>query len=417
MFNLKKLSSEQMAWIAVMVAALGYFVDVFDMWLFGNFRVASLQSLGLSPEEITDVGVTLLNWQQAGFLIGGFIWGIMGDKMGRMQVMFGSIFIYSLATFLNAFVTDVTQYAILRFVSGLGLAGEIGAGITLIVELLPKAKRGIGTTIVTCLGVSGAIAAAFAGKYLDWKTAYIVGGLMGFALLGLRLFVHESGMYNKVKEKSDVPRGSLLLIFGHSRRFIRYFSCVILGIPIYLCFGLMVTFSPEIVGAFGITEKFIVPDIMIYGAIGLTVGDLFAGILSQYLQSRKKAILIFLSFSTVLGLLVASGVPSTIFQYKILIGLMALFTGYWACLITTSAEQFGTNIRATVATTVPNIIRGTSILLTMSFAYLKPQMGIGNAVLLITIIVFGMCFLALFGIQETFHRDLDYVETKSKKTS
>jgi MFS transporter, putative metabolite:H+ symporter len=412
MLKIEKLSQEQLSWIAVIVAALGYFVDVFDMWLFGNFRVASLEAMGLSPQEVTDTGIMLINWQQAGFLIGGFIWGVMGDKLGRMRVMFGSIFIYSLATFLNAFVSTIPQYAVLRFVSGLGLAGEIGAGITLVVELLPRTKRGIGTTFVCVLGVSGAVAAALAGKYLNWKTAYILGGIMGFALLGLRLLVHESGMFNKMKECEDTPKGSLLLLFGNWKRFIRYLSCVALGIPIYLVMGLLISFSPEIAGAYGIKDKVLVPDVMIYGAIGLTIGDLLAGVLSQYLQSRKRAILICLILSTVFGLLIALGVPKTIFQYKVLIAILALFSGYWACLITTAAEQFGTNIRATVTTTVPNIIRGASILLTFSFAWLKPFMGISNAVLLITCAVFTISFIALWGLDETFHRDLDYLETK-----
>lgn len=407
---MKNNLSERAAWIAVLVAGLGYFVDVFDMWLFGNFRVASLQSLGLTGQELTDIGIWLLNWQQAGFLVGGFIWGIMGDKRGRAEVMFGSIFIYSLATFLNAFVTNVDQYAALRFFSGLGLAGEIGAGITLISELLPKQKRGIGTTFVTALGVSGAIAAAAAGKYMDWKTAYFVGGLMGFALLLLRILVHESGLYSKIKGRSDVAKGSLALIFKSPERLLKYCICIMLGIPIYLCFGLFVSFSPEIAKSIGITESFTVPDIMLFASIGLTVGDLLAGTLSQIMQSRKKPILIFLSVATLAGLAIPLGIPQTVLHYQIICGVMALATGYWACLITVAAEQFGTNIRATVATTIPNLIRGSSILITYAFGQLHPSMGVSQAVLLITVIIFMLCFASIWQLKESFHRDLDYLE-------
>ena len=407
---MKNNLSERAAWIAVLVAGLGYFVDVFDMWLFGNFRVASLQSLGLVGQELTDIGIWLLNWQQAGFLVGGFIWGIMGDKRGRAEVMFGSIFIYSLATFLNAFVTNVDQYAILRFFSGLGLAGEIGAGITLISELLPKHKRGIGTTFVTALGVSGAIAAAAAGKYMDWKTAYFVGGLMGFALLLLRILVHESGLYSKIKNRSDVAKGSLALIFKSPERILKYCICIMLGIPIYLCFGLFVSFSPEIAKSIGITESFTVPDIMLFASIGLTVGDLLAGTLSQIMQSRKKPILIFLSVATIAGLAIPLGIPQTVLQYQIICGVMALATGYWACLITVAAEQFGTNIRATVATTIPNLIRGSSIIITYAFGKLHPSMGVSQSVLLITVIIFVLCFASIWQLKESFHRDLDYLE-------
>ena len=227
-----------MAWITVVIAGLGYFVDVVDLWLFSNFRVASLRELGLSELEITNTGAFLINCQQSGLLLGGLLWGIMGDKRGRASVMFGSITLYSLGNILNAFVQTVPQYAALRFLTGVGLAGEIGAGITLICEILPKHQRGIGTTIMTGLGVTGAIAAALMGKYLDWRTAFFVGGVMGLALLLLRILTHDSGMFERMKSETGIKRGSLKLLFSTKDRIFRFLSCIAIGTPVFFCFGI-----------------------------------------------------------------------------------------------------------------------------------------------------------------------------------
>ncbi len=403
--------TETAAWLAVVVAALGYFVDVFDMWLFSNYRVASLTELGLVGEQLTLQGVRLLNYQLAGFLIGGFLWGILGDKRGRASVMFGSIFLYSTATLLNAFVTNVDQYAALRLMSGLGLAGEIGAGITLVAELLPKNKRGWGTMLVTSFGVAGAIGAALCAKLIDWKTAYIAGGLMGFALLILRVLVHESGMFGKACE-SKVKRGSLLTLFGNWRRTMRYLACIFIGIPIYVTFGLFATFSPEIAASLGITEKVSVPDVMLWASIGITVGDVLAGTLSQLFKSRKKPIYAFLIVGLLSTLLLGfGGVVTTALQYGILTGIIGTCCGFWACLITATAEQFGTNIRATATTSVPNLVRGSGIILTLGFTYFK-GMGIeaAAAATLIACLSYALSLIALLTIKETYHRDLDFME-------
>ncbi len=403
--------SERLAWFAVLVAGLGYFIDVFDLWLFSNFRVASLGDLGLTPAQITDVGAYLINWQQFGLLLGGFLWGTMGDKRGRAAVMFGSILIYSVANILNAFVTSVPQYAALRFFTGLGLAGEIGAGITLISELLPTRKRGYGTTIVTSLGVSGAICAALAGKYLDWRTAYLIGGVMGLALLFLRFMVHESGMFGKMKShEAAIRRGSLRLLFATRERTLRFLSCIALGVPIYLCYGILVTFSPEIAKAIGITEAIRVPDVMLLGSIGITVGDVAAGLLSQWMHSRKKPILIFSVASFFCALLIVAAVPKTAFAYSVIMGLMGLFCGYWACLITITAEQFGTNLRATVTTSVPNLVRGSAIILTTSFIWLKNHIDVPTSIGILTAGTYILLLAGFFCLRETFDRDLDFYE-------
>ncbi len=401
--------SERLAWFAVTVAALGYFVDVFDMWLFANFRVKSLTDLGLLPDEITTVGATLINCQQFGFLLGGFCWGMLGDKRGRASVMFGSIILYSVANIANAFVTSVPAYAVLRFITGFGLAGEIGAGITLIAELLPKSRRGYGTTIVTGLGVSGAIAAAYAGSHMEWRHAYFVGGVMGLMLLFLRYLVSESGMYSKMRHDDGISRGSLRLLFCDRKRVGRYLCCVLLGVPIYLCFAIFAAFSPEIALAIGV-GKVEVPQVMLYASVGITIGDVAAGVLSQALRSRRKPIAIFVGIGFLGSLYLALGFPATPQAYCNVVGVVGICSGYWACLITATAEQFGTNLRATVTTTVPNIVRASAIILTSAFVWLKPSLGVQSAVLCISVATFALTAAALLFLKESFHSDLDFYE-------
>ena len=397
-------------WAAILVAALGYFVDVFDIWLFVNFRVSSLAALGLGPEEVTSKGIWLANLQQAGFLVGGFLWGMLGDKMGRVSVMFGSILLYSTATLLNAFVTSVEQYAVLRFFAGLGLAGEIGAGITLIAETLPTGKRGYGTMLVCSIGVAGAVVSALVGKMLDWKTGYIVGGIAGFVILALRIAVHESGLFEATRGRTDVMRGSLRLLFRSPARAWRYLSCIFTGIPIYLTAGLFAAFAPEIASAVGISETVLVPDASLACSIGITAGDVLAGLISQWLGSRKKPILYCLIGGFALALAIAGGAPQTAHQYIWLVGGLGLCSGYWACLLTTTAEQFGTNLRATAATSVPNLVRGATILLTSAFAGLKPTWGVSGALTAITIAVYGLAIIGWYSIRESFTTDLHYFE-------
>ena len=177
-------------------------VDMYDLFLFSINRVSSLKSLHISGEQLLADGIMLLNLQMAGMLIGGIFWGIMGDKKGRLSVLFGSILIYSIANIGNGFVTTVTQYAVLRFIAGFGLAGELGAGITLVTEILPKERRGYGTTLVATVGIMGALLAYFVSHLFDWRTAYFIGGGLGLILMILRVRVFESGMFMKLKEKN-----------------------------------------------------------------------------------------------------------------------------------------------------------------------------------------------------------------------
>ncbi|MFP2924185.1 MFS transporter [Pyxidicoccus sp. 3LG] len=396
--------------LTVLVAGLGYFVDLFDITLFGVVRVASLKDLGITdPAEILQKGLLIYNAQMIGMMVGGLLWGVLADKRGRLSVMFGSILLYSFANLANAFVWDVTGYAICRFLGGVGLAGELGAAITLVAESLPKEKRGLGTTIVATLGMLGIVAAAFVGQHLTWKVAYITGGVMGIALLFARFKVSESELFSK---KTDPSRANPFLVL-QGGRFLKYICCILIGVPIYFTTGILFTFAPELTAGLGVKGTVTAGNAILYGSIGLTLGDLLAGVFSQWLKSRKRAVGLNLvaGFGLMLFYTLVPGLTST--SVYVLSFFMGITVGYWAVLVTMAAEQFGTNIRGTVATTVPNFVRGSAALAASGFAYLKgPQgMTVGNAALLVGCLCFGFALLALLRLEETFHRDLDYEET------
>lgn len=394
---------------AILVAALGYFVDVYDIALFSIVRKESLKELGLSDADILSQGIYLLDLQMAGMLIGGILWGVLGDKWGRLEVLFGSILVYSLANLGNAFVTDVPTYALLRLVAGIGLAGEIGAGITLVSEIMPKERRGLGTSIVATVGVSGAVAAAIIGHVVHWRTAYIIGGVGGLLLLLLRFGARESGMFDAVKHDPSVRRGDLRLLFDRSRA-MRYLACVMTGVPMFFFVGLVVTLSPEIGKALNLTEEVNAADAVLFYSIGITLGDLGSGLVSQALKSRRRAIGLFLAGAAIVTAAILLGEGRSATYYYALLAPGGFFIGYWCVLVTTAAEQFGTNLRSTVAATVPNFVRGMTIPITAGFMALRPHLGAVGAVQAVGIVCFALAAIGLYFLRETFSSDLDYVE-------
>ncbi len=402
---------EKKVWLAVLVAALGYFVDIYDLLLFSIVRVQSLKDLGFSEDALLSKGVLLINIQMAGLLIGGVIWGVLGDRRGRLSVLFGSIIMYSAANFLNGFVQNIEQYAILRFIAGIGLAGELGAGITLISEIMPKRIRGFGTTIVATVGILGAVFGAFIGDIFNWRTAYIIGGVMGFAILLLRVGVTESGMFHKAKEKA-ASHGNVMMLFNNRARFVKFLNCVLIGIPIWYVVGILLTFAPEFGKAFGMATAPTAGKAVMYGYIGLSIGDLSSGLVSQWLQSRKKAVLIFLGISTIgvaLHLTLSHGSATPTMFYTTCV-LMGIGVGYWAMFVQVAAEQFGTNIRSTVTTSVPNFVRGATIPLTAAFHWGSPTYGVTMVAAVLGLITLAITLMALKGLEESFHKDLDYHE-------
>ncbi|MDP2893481.1 MAG: MFS transporter, partial [Sulfurimonas sp.] len=356
----------QVLTLPVIVIAMGYFVDIYDLILFGVVRVESLGELGLNKEEITSWGTIILNAQMAGMLIGGILWGILGDKKGRLSVLFASIVLYSAANFLNAFVTNVEQYALLRFIAGIGLAGELGAGVTLVAEILPKELRGYGVMSIAAFGVLGVVAANIVAEHFAWRNAYIIGGVLGFLLLILRFRVKESAIFEH-HVSDDVKRGHFFSLFSKKKLLSKYIKAIVIGMPLWYVVGVLVMFSPEFATALSIQGEVSAGTALMYCYIGLSIGDLASGYLSQKMRSRKGAYIIFmiLSLASVVSYFMLSGATAASFYTCVF--FLGVFCGYWALFITMAAEQFGTNIRATVATTVPNFVRGSVVPITSSF--------------------------------------------------
>lgn len=400
---------EKKVWLAVLVAALGYFVDIYDLLLFSIVRVQSLKDLGYADADLLEKGVLLINIQMAGLLTGGVLWGILGDRKGRLSVLFGSIIMYSLANLLNAFVVNIEQYAILRFIAGVGLAGELGAGITLISELLPKRVRGFGTTAVAAIGILGAVFGAFMGEIFSWRTAYIIGGSMGFLILLLRVGVTESGMFEKVKD-ATVSRGNFLMLFATRERFVKFVSCIVIGIPVWYVVGIFLTFAPEFGKAFGMSEMPTSGDAVMFGYIGISLGDVSSGLISQWMQSRRGAIMLFIGITAAAVATHLSFPHASKFTFYATCLFMGFGVGYWAMFVQVAAEQFGTNIRSTVTTSVPNFVRGAVIPLTASFQWGVPQYGAVRTSIGIGLVSIIITLLGLRALKESFHKDLDYHE-------
>jgi len=403
-------SLRQVFSLPVIVAALGYFVDIYDLVLFSIVRVPSLKGLGFSGQELISNGVFLLNMQMAGMLVGGILWGILGDRQGRLTIMFSSIFLYSLANLANGMAASLSAYAALRFIAGIGLAGELGAGITLVSEILHKSIRGYGTMLVASVGVSGAILANLVASTFDWRTAFVIGGILGLLLLITRIRVAESGMFQAMGEKTGVRRGNFLALFTDWQRFRRYLNSIMIGIPIWFVVGVLITFSPEFAISLGISGPISAGNAVMFCYLGLIFGDFSSGFLSQILQSRKKAITLFMLL-TVAGItlyFLQSG-QSPAFFYGVCT-LLGFAGGYWAIFVTVAAEQFGTNLRATVATTVPNFVRGMVVPITTVFQLGRSYLGLESSALIVGAICLAAAFISLNGLEETFHKDLDYFE-------
>jgi len=399
---------------AVIVGALGYFVDVYDLILFVILRIPSLRDMGFEGELLVSHGTLLLNAQMIGMLAGGIFFGILGDRVGRVALLFGSIFLYSVANIANGFVhTSIEAYIVWRFIAGFGLAGELGGGITLVTEVLPKALRGYGTTIVSTVGVFGAVIGGLVAQKVNWHTAYFIGGGLGLVLLVLRLSVAESGMFKQLRAasgKSKVSRGNFFMLFTSTQRFMKYLRCILIGLPLWCIVGILVAFSPEISKALNIQGEVKVAQGIAFCYLGITFGGFASGYFSQLLRSRRKILLAFLIFTAMAmgAYFFTAGQSNGTFYLVIL--LLGFGVGYWTVFATIAAEQFGTNIRATVATTVPNVVRGATVRLTLAFNQLKPACGIVGSAAIVSFACIVIALWALHGLEETYDKELDYFE-------
>jgi putative MFS transporter len=414
--------------VPVIVAALGYFVDIYDLLLFSIIRVKSLRGLGLSDAMIDTEGKFIISIQMYGLLIGGILWGVMGDKKGRLSVLFGSIILYSTANIANGFVQTVNQYALARFIAGIGLAGELGAGITLVSELVPKDIRSKATSIVAGVGLTGAVAAYFiansfqwsadngsywaanlVSKGYDWRICYFIGGLLGLTLLSLRVSVFESGMYGNIKH-SNVSKGNFLMFFNNAKRLKRYVLAILVGLPTWYVIGVLVTFSKEFGERFQLSGPVDPGKSVMLAYVGISIGDVLIGFLSHWLQSRKKALYAFYAV-TVLGVALffaqQNGSPAGMYA---ICALMGFSTGFWALFVTMAAEHFGTNLRATAATTIPNMVRGSLPIIILLFNGLQPSFSYITAAAITGVVVMSISIYAVIQTEETFGKDLDFVE-------
>lgn len=402
--------SKSLFQLAVIVSALGFFVDVYDLLVFGIVRIPSLRDLGLSPDEIQSQGELIISVQMIGLLVGGVIWGILGDKKGRLKVLFASILLYSVANILNGMVTTIPQYIILRFIAGIGLAGELGAGVTLVSEILPKEKRGIASAMIAAFGILGAVTAFILNRYFDWRTCYYIGGALGLVLLLLRVSVSESGLFTQITS-TPVSRGNFLMFFNDRDRFSRFIKCLFIGLPAWYIIGVLVTFSDQFGKELGI------PGIdpgraIMYLYLAIAFGDLSVGLLSQYLKSRKKALLIFYGVTIFFMILYFTQHGGTASNFYLICAGLGYGTGFTVVYITMSAEQFGTNLRASAAISIPNMVRGVLPLIILLFKFTRTTFDSYITGGWITgVILFAIAIPAAISTRETFGRDLDYIET------
>ena len=417
------------ALLLITVAALGYFVDIYDLILFNVVKKESLISLGYTSEaDLKNYGLQLFNWQMGGMLVGGILWGILGDKKGRLKVLFGSILMYSAANVANAFVGDITSYAIIRFIAGVGLAGELGAGITLVAEVMSKETRGYGTMIIVTFGALGAVLAAIVGgesagisnmiesatsiHLENWQVAYVVGGVLGLLLLALRIGTLESDMYKKVHQE-EVSRGDFLSLFSSKTIFLKYLKCILIGLPVWYAIGILIALAENFGGSLlQVNGKVVNGQAVMYAYLGLSAGDLISGLLSQLFKSRRKVVMLYLFFSAVVMWMyfgTTAGRSADWFYFVCF--LVGTGTGFWALFVTIAAEQFGTNIRSTVTTTVPNFVRGAVIPITAGFKALEAPMGTLGAAVFVGVICLLLSLWAVWGVDETFSKELNYTET------
>ncbi|MGH7442508.1 MAG: MFS transporter, partial [bacterium] len=394
-----------------LVAALGYFVDIYDLLLFGMVRVPSLIGLGVPQAQVLAQGAFLQNMQMGGLLLGGILWGVLGDKRGRLSVLFGSIILYSIANLLNGLVVSVEQYGVLRLLAGVGLAGELGAGITLVSEIMPKESRGWGTSIVAAVGILGAVVGYGVADLSTWRHAFFIGGGLGILLLLLRVGVAESGMFKKALSAGS-KRGDFFMLFTDRGRLFKYLRIIAIGLPLWYLVGILIIFSPEIGKSFGLAAAPKAGPAVALCYIGLAAGDFFSGMVSQWLHSRVKAVALFMLAQAVGVVFYFTFGRTSLEAFYACCVFLGLAGGYWALFVTIGAEQFGTNIRSTVATTVPNMVRGATVPMTLAFVWFQSHCSLSPSVsaLGVAAVVFALAVWGLAGLEETFHKDLDYVE-------
>ncbi len=407
-------ASSSRVYLAVAAAALGFMVDAYDLLLFNALRVPSLTDLGLVGDAITKQGLLLFNLQLGGMLIGGFSWGVLGDKYGRQNILFGSILVFSAATLSNAFVHSIPAYAVCRFIAGLGLAGEMGAGITLVSELLAKEKRGYGTMIVAASGVIGGVSAGLIGDMLSWRTAYLIGGALGLSLLVLRMIVHESSMFDELKRRTSLhTRGDLRVLFLKRDALLRFIKCVVVGLPMWVVLGFLISFAPELARALKLPNAVTTGQVMVYFNVGLGIGEISSSVFSQWFQTRKKVVVAYLGLLSVAVVFYLNAHQASTFYFCMVCGVLGLGAGYWSVFLTLAVEQFGTDLRSTAACVVPTVVRALVLPGSLVLSLLQPSLGLVTTLSIMFAVAVLLALGGLWFLSETFARDLNFQETSS----
>lgn len=405
-----KSVQKKKVYLIIILASFGYFVDIYDLLIFSIVRVKSFIDIGITnDEDMLRYTQYVLNMQMGGLLFGGIFWGIIGDKLGRVKVLFGSILIYSLANIANAFVNNIDSYAWIRLIAGIGLAGELGAGITLISETMSREKRGYGTMIVASTGVLGAVAAFYVSEIFSWRNAYIFGGILGLLLLFFRMGTFESKMF-KESVNTEIKRGNLIMIFTSKERFLRFVKVILVGAPFWFIVGVFITLAPEFGKVLNATETLSAGRGILYSYIGISIGDIIAGLVAQKLKSRLKTVFVFQILTIIFSVIYLNSENITPKKFEFIAFFLGISTGYWATFVTIAAEQFGTNLRATVATSVPNFVRGSLIPITFLFNFIASKTNIITSSYITLFILCALTFYAIFTLKESFSKDLDYYE-------
>ena len=396
--------------LGVLVSGLGFFIDAFDLFLFNVYRVPSLKELGLSGVELTHAGEKLLAIQMAGMMLGGILTGIIGDKFGRVSVLFASILLYSLSNIANSFVHDVNMYAVVRFLAGVGLAGELGAGITLVSESMTIERRGYGTILVATLGALGAVTAGLISDFIPWRHAFFGAGIVGLGLLVLRMKSLETSMFSKVRENVSVKRGSFALLFSNPKRGVKYLACILMGVPIWYSVGLLITLTPEIATLKNIPGLKLSTCFILFQT-GITIGDLSSGIFSQLFKSRKKILLLYMFLAVICTVIHFLFIYNSHNLYLTSLG-MGIGCGYLSVFVTTTAEHFGVNLRVLVTATVTNFMRGAVVLLVPLHLWIESFFSVDliQSLIFVGVGVWVLAILSVAFLPETFGRNLDYIE-------
>ena len=393
--------------LTVLVVALGYFIDAYDLLIFSAVRKVSLMDLGVAETDTLNIGISLLNFQLIGLMIGGVLWGILADKFGRKTILFSSILIYSISNIANSYISSVDMYYWLRFIAGIGLAGELGVGISLITENIAKERRTVSTTVVSFFGMLGAATGGWLGSVFHWQTCFLIGGFAGFLLLLLRLNVEESHMYLGIKD-SKVKKGNILLILKNPKSLITYFFCTLAGSSSFLFIGMFIQSTPEFGKIFNISVTAGVALVWYY--VGASISEVIAGILSKLLKERKAPIYIFYAISLLAIVIFCVHTPSSPRIYYIHCSLLGFGLGWWSMLITLSAELFGVNTRATAATSIPTFARAWNIPFTSVFKNNIPKLGILNSAFAVGVIVIALAIISATTIKETFENEANFIE-------